>query len=360
MRRDRQALFEYGIELFNREEFFECHEVLEEIWTPTAQPERWFLQSLIHFAVGFYHHRQGNTIGASRQLRKGLSKVQGYLPEWNGVQTAAIEREVRDCLAIIEAGGRIDYFPRIARSEAGDIPSIVWLPGGEFWMGQEDGRDEERPVHRVRVPPFGLARTQVTNAQYDRFCRETGRPSTKFRQQDGFDRPDHPVTGPSWFDAVAYCEWLTAVTGKRFRLPSEAQWEWAARSGLAGCLYPWGNEPVTSRQNYDGRWRTGPEPVATSPPNGYGLFDMCENVHEWCADWYDANYYAASPQDDPRGPEHGERRASRGGAWRHHIKISRCAARSSIPPTFEYADYGFRVACEAGQAGPPHESSASL
>jgi formylglycine-generating enzyme required for sulfatase activity len=229
---------------------------------------------------------------------------------------------------------------------AGAYEGIVHLSGGEFSMGQEDGRDDERPVHRVFVSPFGLAKTQVTNAEYDLYCKATGRLPTKFRRQIEFNRPDQPVVGPSWFEAVAYCEWLTATTETRFRLPTEAEWEWAARGGLEGCLYPWGNAAVTARTYYESRWRTGPEPVGSAAPNAYGLFDICENVHEWCSDWYDAGYYAVSPCDNPRGPERGSRRASRGGSWRHHIKISRCAARSSIPPDFQYADYGFRVACD--------------
>ena len=113
MKHPAQILFREGIELFNRGEFFECHEVLEEIWTPTKQPERWFLQSIIHFAVGFYHHQKGNPIGATRQLQKGLRKIQGYLPEWGGISTASIEEEARRCLAIIESGGRIEEFPKI-------------------------------------------------------------------------------------------------------------------------------------------------------------------------------------------------------------------------------------------------------
>jgi len=84
--------------------------------------------------------------------------------------------------------------------------------------------------------------------------------------------------------------------------------------------------------------------VGLYAPNPYGLFNMGDNVHEWCADWYDAHYYARSPERNPQGPAEGSRRASRGGAWRHHVKVSRCAARSSIPPEFKYADYGFRVA----------------
>ena len=116
MEHDREALFARGIELFNTREFFECHEVLEEIWTPTVQPERWFLQSLIHFAVGFYHHQRGNTVGAVRQLRKGLRKIDGYLPDWGGVDTAAIEAEVRTCLNAIESGKKIEKFPDVRRT----------------------------------------------------------------------------------------------------------------------------------------------------------------------------------------------------------------------------------------------------
>jgi formylglycine-generating enzyme required for sulfatase activity len=227
-----------------------------------------------------------------------------------------------------------------------DIPQIISLSGGEFWMGQDDGRDEERPAHRVRVSPFGLAVTQVTNSQYDCFCQATRRLPAKFRLQKEFESAEQPVVAPSWFDSVAYCEWLTSVSGRRFRLPTEAEWEWAARGGLEGRSYPWGDDSVMNRANYSTRWLTGPEPVGTSEPNGYGLFDMCENVHEWCSDWYDPAYYSVSPTDDPRGQRQGTRRASRGGSWRHHIKIARCAARSSIPPEFEYADYGFRVACD--------------
>jgi len=203
-------------------------------------------------------------------------------------------------------------------------------------MGQDDGRDEERPVHRVTVAPFLLCRYQVTNEDYARF-----RPFA-------FDDPRKPATSVSWFDAVEYCEWLSAEWRAPVRLPTEAEWEFAARGGAEQQLFPWGNDPPQLRDRYAERWLESPEPVGTSPPNGYGLFDMCENVHEWCSDWYDARYYDYSPRANPRGPKSGTRRASRGGAWRHHIKIARCAARSSIPPEFRYADYGFRIAADLG------------
>jgi formylglycine-generating enzyme required for sulfatase activity len=140
---------------------------------------------------------------------------------------------------------------------------------------------------------------------------------------------------------------LTAFTNRPYRLPTEAEWERAARGGVEGALFPWGDAPPESLPNYASRWQTGPEPVGQSSPNAFGLFDICANVHEWCGDWYDPNYYAISPDRNPRGPQGGTRRASRGGSWRHHIKVTRCAARSSIPPHFQYADYGFRVACGA-------------
>ncbi len=117
MKQEAPILFREGIELFNRCEFFDCHEVLEEVWTPTKQPERWFLQSIIHFAVGFYHHQKGNPIGATRQLEKGLKKIEGFLPAWGGIDTASIEREARRCLTIIESGGRIEEFPKINQFE---------------------------------------------------------------------------------------------------------------------------------------------------------------------------------------------------------------------------------------------------
>jgi formylglycine-generating enzyme required for sulfatase activity len=206
---------------------------------------------------------------------------------------------------------------------------LILIPGGEFLMGQPDGRDEERPVHRVTVAPFRLCRYQVTNADFAEF------------RKLAFECPTLPVTSVSWFDATDFCRWLSAKWGREIRLPSEAEWEFAARGGYEQRLYPWGGQP---RVYEPGRFKDGPAPIAEMEPNPYGLFDMCENVHEWCSDWYDPGYYAISPADNPPGPESGKRRASRGGAWRHHIQFSRCAARSSIPPEFRYADYGFRVA----------------
>ena len=104
------------------------------------------------------------------------------------------------------------------------------------------------------------------------------------------------------------------------RLPREAEWERAARGGAEGKLFPWGNDPPQSLPDYEKLWQKGPEPVAQGAPNGYGQYDICANVHEWCSDWYQADFYAGSPDRNPTGPDQGSRRASRGGSWRHHIK----------------------------------------
>jgi formylglycine-generating enzyme required for sulfatase activity len=216
---------------------------------------------------------------------------------------------------------------------------LLLIPGGGFEMGQANGRDDEKPVHRVLVAPFRLCRYQVT---VDDFVGLMGRLPN---QTHGFP-PELPVTSVSWFAAVRFCERLSQEWGMSVRLPTEAEWEFAARGGLDQKLYPWGDDPPNLRPRYAERWREGPEPVAMLDPNLYGLYDMCENVHEWCSDWYDPGYYRRSPIEQPQGPPSGDRKASRGGAWRHHNKTSRCAARSSIPPDFRYADYGFRVAAD--------------
>jgi len=155
------------------------------------------------------------------------------------------------------------------------------------------------------------------------------------------------VESRTQLDAVSYCEWFSRDTGRRCRLPTEAEWECAARGGAEGKRYPWGDDAPQLQPDYGTRWVDGPEPVAQRPPNAHGLYDMCENVHGWCSDWYGADYYSVSPARNPRGAETGSRRVSRGGSWRHQIKISRCAARSSIPPAFHYTDYGFRIACDS-------------
>ena len=225
-------------------------------------------------------------------------------------------------------------------------PECALIPGGLFLMGSDQGQDEERPVHRVSVDAFEMAAFQVRHRDFALYLEATGHPPPPYWDDADFNHPDKPVVAVNWVEATQYCEWLSRESGRHYRLPTEAEWERAARGGREGLLYPWGNEAPPSRPEYLRRWGgtvKGPLPVGQAEPNRFGIFDLCENVHEWCADWFQRGYYASSPERNPQGPAAGERRASRGGSWRHHIKVSRCAARSSIPPAFQYADYGFRV-----------------
>ncbi|HLZ69487.1 MAG TPA: SUMF1/EgtB/PvdO family nonheme iron enzyme [Dehalococcoidia bacterium] len=227
------------------------------------------------------------------------------------------------------------------------LPDLVALPGGWFTLGSRDGRPDERPPRRLWLPPFALARTPVANHEYAAFVAACGRPP-RFWRDPRFTDPAQPVVGVRWQDAVDYCAWLSARTGRRLRLPTEAEWEYAARGGVEGGLYPWGNGlPLTaSGLPLADAPMDRPAPAGSGPANPFGLRDMGWNVHEWCGDWYAADAYATLAERDPRGPAAGTRRVSRGGAWRHQVKVSRCAARSAIPPAFEYNDYGFRVCAE--------------
>jgi formylglycine-generating enzyme len=270
-----------------------------------------------------------------------------------------VEEKFRERLVVLPSERknekRIDHFPvahmihPVATSnrnmaEAFTEPVMVRIPEGWFEMGCETGRDDENPVHRVWVNAFEIAAYQVTNAEYGQFLAATGGAAPLHWSDPNFADPRMPVVAVSWNDALQYCEWLSGISGKRYRLPTEAEWERAARGGAEGLLYPWGDAGLEKVPDYEQRWKNGPEAVGLYEPNPYGIYNLGDNVHEWCADWYDDAYYARSPERNPQGPASGTRKASRGGSWRHHIKVTRTAARSSIPPEFRYADYGFRVA----------------
>jgi|SRR5579872_2038193 len=218
----------------------------------------------------------------------------------------------------------------------------VAVPGGAFLMGSDSGQDDERPVHRVEVDGFDLSVFPVTRREYAIFLAATGHDRPRDWPLASFTGDDRPVVGVSWHDAVAYCEWR-ARDGSPERLPTEAEWERAARGGVDGAAFPWGDDipewlPDGGRGPLDGPW-----PVTLGVPNAFGIMGIAANVHEWCADWHDRGYYAQSPASNPGGPASGARRASRGGSWRHAVTISRSAARSKLDPSFRYTDYGFRT-----------------
>jgi formylglycine-generating enzyme len=222
----------------------------------------------------------------------------------------------------------------------------VWIPPGEFWMGATPGDTEayeyEKPRHRVRITKgFWLGETPVTVAAFKRFTRERSLPMPPPPDLNPeWSKEDHPVVRVTWDEAKAYCEWAGG------RLPSEAEWEYAARGGNDGLKYPWGNDITPENANYRGsRWK-GTSPVLSYPANAWGLYDMAGNVWDWAADWFDEHYYGSSPPDDPRGPHSGTMRVLRGGSFFLNARGLRAANRDRGAPGYRYFGIGFRCVRE--------------
>ena len=223
------------------------------------------------------------------------------------------------------------------------LPELVSLPGGEFVMGHDDRRRDERPAHLVRLRAFRAAVSPVTNAEYARYVAAADAAAPCLGDDPTFRAPEQPVVGVSWHEATAYCDWLCAQTGVPYRLPTEAEREFAARGGRQSD-WPWGDaDPESYSPQQFVAEASGPHVPRVECANQFGLRCMAENVHEWCQDFYARDYYERSAIEAPRGPATGTRRASRGGSWRHRIKFTRVSARSSLDPGYRYNDYGFRL-----------------
>jgi formylglycine-generating enzyme required for sulfatase activity len=224
-------------------------------------------------------------------------------------------------------------------------PRLVSVPGGRFLMGSEHGRDDERPVHHVELAPFAIGRTPVTCAEYAPFLAAGLADPPPWWRAASFCAPEQPVVGVTWWDATAYAGWLSSCDGGTWRLPTEAEWERAARGGFESAPTAWGDALP------DGEVPTGPLegpwPVGRGTPNSFGMMDAGTIVHEWCLDVYRADAYRPAGLAQPSSPGRPLRRSSRGGSWRHRVRFSPPSARSSLPPGFRYADYGFRVVREA-------------
>jgi len=243
-------------------------------------------------------------------------------------------------------------------------------------MGAADFGEDERPVHRVHVSEFFIGRFPITHDEYARFVRATSYPPPAIRglpliatgdrearfkelaapyvwtDEPPPGRGGHPVVLIRYDDALAYCRWLSGVIGRAVRLPTEAEWEKAARGGSDGLRYPWDNDIDASRCHFltdpSAQGDKGTRPTGTYPPNAYGLYDMSGNVWEWVSDWHHADYYSAGEVQDPRGPRSGNMRIVRGGSWvNDDVAMLRCAYRHKVPPdTYSYS-IGFRIVCSA-------------
>ena len=213
---------------------------------------------------------------------------------------------------------------------------MVLIPAGVFIMGSDSGNENERPAHEVWLDHFFIDATEVTNAQYRRFCEKTHHPlppNPRWDPSYSAGKPDHPVVNVTWADATKYAEWI----GKR--LPTEAEWEKAARGGLDGCDYPWGNEIDPSLANYDA---AGTCPVGTFRSNAFGIYEIVGNVWEWCADWYAPDAYGSSPRESPRGPATGVDKVLRGGSIDGTSYALRISYRHWMHPARRSSDIGFR------------------
>lgn len=217
------------------------------------------------------------------------------------------------------------------------------VPEGQFLMGSADENAfDEGPVHRVYVAAFEMAQTPVTNHDYGIFLKKAKKEPSEWWENSAFNDPEQPVVGVNWHEAKEYCEWLSKKTGHNIRLPTEAEFEKAARGGLHGKKYPWGDEVSAGRYRIKVGPLESPYKMKANPPNAYGLFDMVSNVHQWCLDGYDPNYYEESPERKPMGPVSFDRRAARGNSWKEDDLIATCAQRTSLAPYFRCDDFGFR------------------
>jgi len=219
-------------------------------------------------------------------------------------------------------------------------PTMIAIAGGSFTMGSSSGDSDEQPTHKVTVSSFSIGKYEVTVAEYKAFCTEAGRSMPDEPSWGWNDK--HPMVKVNFNDANAYCNWLSETTGQNYRLPTEAEWEYAARGGQksSGYTYSGGNDPEEvgwSSDNAGGQTQT----VGRKSPNELGLYDMSGNVWEWCKDWN--GEYTSEAQNNPRGPSSGTTRVLRGGSWYIAAAYCRVASRISYSPENRYFDIGFRV-----------------
>lgn len=236
---------------------------------------------------------------------------------------------------------------------------FVRIPEGCFMMGDThgDGQGDEKPVHRVCLDGFSMSRYEVTNAQYRKFKADHDSGAYEGNSLNG---DSQPVTNVSWYDAVAFAKWLSKKSGRLYRLPSEAEWEYAARGGTSGRNF-WGDDTALACASANGADITAKSqwpdwtvtecndgykvsaPVGRFRPNAYGLYDMMGNAWEWTNDWYDSEYYFESPLKNPRGPESGSLRIPRGGGWGNASECVRVSDRNGFAPDFSILFLGFRL-----------------
>jgi len=220
-------------------------------------------------------------------------------------------------------------------------PEMVWIPPGSFKMGEFQGEPDEKPVHIVTVKGFAMGRYEVTFAEFDKFVKATGR---RMPSDSGWGRGNRPVINISWQEARAYTEWLSEQTGQQYRLPTEAEWEYAARAGTE-TKYWWGNDIGTNKANC---YRCGDHfkytaPVGSFAPNAFGLYDTVGNVSEWTFSEYENKYKGKEKRGISKRRAESTRMSLRGGDWSNGPSGVRSAYRSMGTAFDHYSSVGLRV-----------------
>jgi formylglycine-generating enzyme required for sulfatase activity len=231
---------------------------------------------------------------------------------------------------------------------------MILVKGGTFKMGSNSGENDEKPVHTVTLSDFYIGKYEVTVAQFKLFCSETGRKLPPEPKSDWYEenknavkwvwKDDYPIVNVTWKEAMDYCSWLSKKTGQNYTLPTEAQWEYAARGGNKSGNYKYsGSENINKVAWYDETTlEKGPKSVGTLKPNELGLYDMSGNAWEWCSDYF--GRYSSETQTDPLGPSKTPFKVIRGGSWYYVSSLARVTARDGPYPHYTNYNYGFRVA----------------
>ena len=274
----------------------------------------------------------------------------------------------------LSAGAQTRNIEKVPESKEIKMPETVFIKGGTYRMGNEENiGGDEMPLRYVTVGDFNIGKYEITGAEYRAFCLSKGRKMPNLPLKNWDD--SHPIVGVSWGAANSYCKWLSQQTGKKCRLPTEAEWEYAARGGGKEIRYAWGNgKPKGKRgasvagkkihdqypdrdifEGYEDGFETT-APVGSFEPNKLDLYDMSGNVWEWCYDWYGS--YADSAETNPVGAIAGDMRVCRGGDWCSRVVYTRCSYRGKMKPTLEAPNIGFRIVVEADPIAPTTDSPA--
>lgn len=251
------------------------------------------------------------------------------------------------------------------------LPEMIYVKGGSFEMGSNTGTEDERPQHEVILDNFSIGKYEVTRAEFRQFLNATGfvtqaeKTETEYHKKGDMVRgnpitigngndpvkiyPDSlfPIAGISWFEAQAYCEWLSKSTGQHYRLPTAAEWEFAARGGVNTKNYTYsGSNNPDEVAWFTKNSRNQSQTIGQKRPNELGIYDMSGNIEEWCSDWYNKYYYKESPKANPKGSDIGKRKGLRGGSWSSAKRTLRVTFRNNDLPDACLSDYGFRVVRE--------------